>query len=243
MFDFAVAGGEPGADFLWIVMEWAHAAAIGDAGGLIDDVETLGPGGVGVVGGVGHVVHTERQREIEAFGEIVGDGEALFQRLGLSVADVFFEVGFHLPFVGGMGFADVDGQKVGVIFVIVEDLDEVADLATERRSSKAAEDEDERLGAGAFTDVKTVGAVEREETRVGSGVADFEIASVHVRQGVADHVEGVPRAASHDTEHDESDHDECAEADADPHGDFPHEGELLRANLARKVNSGCDGET
>jgi len=243
MFYFAVAGGEPSANFLWIVVEWAHAAAIGDASGFIDDVETFGPGGVGVVGGVGHVVDTEGQWEIEALGEIVGDGEALLERLGLSVTDVFLEVGFHLPFVGGMGFAHVDGQKIGVLFVIVEDLNEVANLATERRSSKAAEDEDERLGAGAFTDVKTVGAVECEETRVRSGVADFEIASVHVRQGVADHVEGVPRAAGHDTEHDESDHDECAEADAAPHGDFPHEGELLRANLARKVNSGCDGET
>jgi len=172
MFYFAVAGGEPGADFLGIVMEWAHAAAISDAGGFVDDVKTFGPGGVGVVGGVGHVVDTERQREIETFGEIVGDGEALFERLRLGVADVFFEVGFHLPFVGGMRFADVDGEKVRVIFVVVEDLNEVADLATERRSSKAAEDEDERLGAGAFANVKAVGAVEREEARVGSGVAD-----------------------------------------------------------------------
>ena len=243
MFYFAVAGGEPGADFLRIVMKWAHAAAIGDASGFIDDVETFGPSGVGVVGGVGHVVDTEGQREIEAFGEIVGDGEALSQRLGLGVADIFLEIGLHLPFVGGMRFADVDGQKVGVLSVVVEDLDEVADLATEGRSSKTAEDEDERFRAGAFTNVKTVGTVQREEASVGSGIADFEIAAMHVRQGVANHVEGVLGAASHDAEHDESDHDERAEADADPHGDFPHEGELLGASLAPKVSNGCDGET
>jgi len=222
MFYFAVASGEPSADFLWIVMEWAHATAIGDARRFVNDVETFGPGCVGIVGGVGHVVDTEGQGETETFCEIVGDGEALFERLGLSVADVFFEVGLHLPFVGGMRFADIDCKKIGVIFVVVEDLDEVADLATEGRSSKTAEDEDERFGAGAFADVKTVGAVEREEASVGSGVADFEIASVHVRQRVADHVERVPGAASHDAEHNESDHDERAEADADPHKRFAH---------------------
>ena len=222
MFYFAVASGEPSADFLRIVVEWAHAAAIGDACGFVNDVETFGPGGVGVVGGVGHVVDAERQRKIEALGEIVGDGEALFERLGLSVADVLFEVGLHLPFVGGVRLADVDSQKVGVLFVVVEDLDEVADLATEGRSSKAAEDEYEWLGSGAFTNVKTVGAVEREEASVGSGVANFEIAAMHVRQRVANHVKGVPGTSGHDAKHDESDHDERAEADADPHKRFAH---------------------
>ncbi len=222
MFYFAVAGGEPGADFLWIVMEWSHAAAIGDAGGFVNDIEALGPGCVGVVGSVGHVVDAEGEREIETFGEIVGDGEALFQRFGLGVADVFLEVGLHLPFVGGMRFADVDREKVGVLFVIVEDLDDVADLATKGRSSEAAEDEDERFGAGAFANVKMVRAAEREEASVGSGVADFEIAAVHVGQGVADHVERVPGAAGHHAEDDVRDDDERAEADADPHGNFPH---------------------
>ena len=222
MLYFAVAGGEPGADFFRIVMEWSHAAAIGDASGLVDDVEALGPGGVGVVGGVGHVVDAEREREIETLGEIVGDGEALFQRLGLGVTDVFLEVGFHLPFVGGMRFADVDGEKVGVLFVIVKDLDEVADLATEGRSSETAEDENEWFGAGALANVKMVRATEREQASVGSGVADFEIAAMHVRQGVADHVERVFGAAGHHAEDDVRDDDERAEADADPHGNFPH---------------------
>jgi len=90
-----------------------------------------------------------------------------------------------------MRFADVDGEKVGVLFVIVKDLDEVADLATEGRSSETAEDENEWFGAGALANVKMVRATEREQASVGSGVADFEIAAMHVRQGVADHVERV----------------------------------------------------
>jgi hypothetical protein len=142
-----------------------------------------------------------------------------------------------------MRFADVNRQKVGALFVIVKDLDEVADLATEGWSSEAAEDEDERFGAGAFANVETVRAVEREEASVGSGVADFEIAAVHVRERVADHVEGVPRSAGHHAENDVCDDGEGAEADADPHGNFPHEGELLKANIAREVSSGPGDET
>ena len=213
MFYFAVAGGEPSANFLWIVVEWAHAAAIGDASGFIDDVETFGPGGVGVVGGVGHVVDTEGQWEIEALGEIVGDGEAPLERLGLSVTDVFLEVGFHLPFVGGMGFAHVDGQKIGVLFVIVEDLNEVANLATERRSSEAAENQDERFALCTRADVKARGAIERDEGGVGGVAADLEIASVHVREGVADHADGVFGAASHDAEADGRGEEENGDGD------------------------------
>jgi hypothetical protein len=41
-----------------------------------------------------------------------------------------------------MGLADVDGQEIGTVFVVVVDLRDVADLATEGRSSKAAEDQD-----------------------------------------------------------------------------------------------------
>jgi hypothetical protein len=41
-----------------------------------------------------------------------------------------------------MGFADVDGEEIGAVFIVVEDLRDIANLATEGRSSKAAEDKD-----------------------------------------------------------------------------------------------------
>ena len=61
-----------------------------------------------------------------------------------------------------MRLADVNGQKIGVILVIVEDLYYVADLATEGRSSEAAEDENQRFADGALANVKSSGAVERK---------------------------------------------------------------------------------
>ena len=59
MLHSAVAGGEPAADFVGIVMEGPHASAIGDAAGFVDDVEALGPRGVGVIRGVINVVDAE----------------------------------------------------------------------------------------------------------------------------------------------------------------------------------------
>ena len=197
MRDGAVAGGKPGADFVGIVIERAHAAAIGDAARFIDDVEALGPGGVGVVGGVGHVVDPEVDGIVEALDEIIGDGDALRERFRLGVADVIFDIGFHFPLVGGMSFADVHGEEVSVIFVIVVNLHHVADVAAERRSSVAAEDDDERAGASAFANVEVSRTVESEEASVGSGVADFQRAAVHVGQGIAHHEVGVSGAARH----------------------------------------------
>src|SRR5258705_11852035 len=114
MFYFAEAIDEPVADFLGIVFEGAVAAFVRDAALLVDDVEALGPGGVGVVGGVVHFVDSEGNGILEALGEVVGDGDALFKRFRLGVADIIFVffVGLHLPFVQRVGFANVDGEEI-----------------------------------------------------------------------------------------------------------------------------------
>ena len=43
-----------------------------------------------------------------------------------------------------MCLAHVHGQKISVTFVVLIDLNDVADLATKRWSSEAAEDENQR---------------------------------------------------------------------------------------------------
>jgi hypothetical protein len=92
-------------------------------------------------------------------------------------------------------------------------LHDVANLATEGWSSEAAENENEWLAAGAFTDVKTRGAIEGDEGGVGGVAADLEIASVHVREGIADHADGVFGAASHDAEADGRGEEENSDGD------------------------------
>ncbi len=141
MLHGSVARSQPFARFGWLVVKRAYSSAIGDVPTFVDDVNPLRPRGVGVVGGVAHVIDPEGQRKLESVGEIIRDGHALFQRFWLGVTDIILDVGFHLPFVGGMRFAHVDGQKIRVIFVVVIDLNDVANLAAEWRSSKTAEDQ------------------------------------------------------------------------------------------------------
>jgi hypothetical protein len=101
-----------------------------------------------------------------------------------------------------VGFTNIDGEEIGAVFIVVVDLRDIADLATEGRSSEAAEDEDERFAAGAFADMKARGAVEGDERSVRGVAADLEIASVHVREGVTNHADCVFGAAGHDAEAD-----------------------------------------
>ncbi|HEY4979424.1 MAG TPA: hypothetical protein VII25_09690, partial [Candidatus Acidoferrum sp.] len=94
--------------------------------------------------GVIHFVDSEGNGELKALGEIVGDGHALLDSLRLRVANVvlFFFVRLHHPFIGGMRFADVDGQEIRMIFVVVVELLDVANLATKWWSSKTPEYQD-----------------------------------------------------------------------------------------------------
>ncbi len=119
-----------------------------------------------MVSGVAHVVDAEGQRKFEAHGEIPGDGHALLERFRLRVANVILHIGFHLPFVGGMRFADVHGEKINVIFVVVVDLNDVAHLAAEGRSSEAAKHQHQRPRAEAFAKMKMAHAVESQQSHV-----------------------------------------------------------------------------
>ncbi len=178
-------------------MKRSHAAPICNAAGFVDDVETLGPCGVGVIGGVVDVVDSEGDGVVEAFDEIVRDRYSLRESFRLGVADVILHVGLHLPLVGRMRFTYIHGQKIGVIFVVVVNLHHVTDVAAEGRSSVAAEDDDKRASASAFANMEMICTVKVQEAGVGSVVADFERAAVHMRQGVADHAVDVFGTASH----------------------------------------------
>jgi hypothetical protein len=179
----AIPSGQPFAHFGGVVIEGAHAAAVGDVAALINNVKTLGPRGVGIVGRVAHVIDSEGQGKFESLCKIIRDHQALLQRFGLRVAHVvfFLQIRFHLPFIGGMRFANVDGQKIGVILIIVVNLNDVADLATKRRSSKAPKDQHQRPVIRAFADVETADTVQRDNARVWSVAAHFQRPAMHVR--------------------------------------------------------------
>jgi hypothetical protein len=217
VFYFAVARGEPCTRFFRVIVKRAHPACVGDFTLLIDDVDSFGPRGVGVVRGVGHVVDAEGKRILLPHDEIVGDSDTLPKSFRLGVANIFFHVGLHLPLVGGMRFAHVDGEEVRVIFVVVVNLYDVADLATKWRSSIAAENDHQRAAADSFANAELIFSVEREQRRVGSIVTGMQLASMHVRQRIAKHHEGVLRATRHHGEGGETCEQEDAESNGEPY--------------------------
>ncbi len=167
MFYGSVARGQPVAGFFWFVIERPDSAAVGDVAALVNNVNSFGPCGVCIIGSVAHIIDSERQGEFESLGEIICDHHALLERFRLGVADVVLYVGLHLPLISGMRFAHVNGQKVRALFVILIDLNDVADLAPEGWSSKASKHQYERPVMRSFTDVKTADAIQRDDTRIG----------------------------------------------------------------------------
>jgi hypothetical protein len=157
MLHLAITLREPGSDFFRIVFERAVAALVGDAAHLVNHIKALRPGRIGVIGGIAHLVDAERNREVIPRREIVRNGYALCDRLRLRVANVvrILQIRLHLPFVRRMRLAHVNRQKVRVILVIVVDANDVANLATKGRSSKASKNQDEWLARRAFPNVKT----------------------------------------------------------------------------------------
>ena len=61
-----------------------------------------------------------------------------------------------------MRLADIHGQKINVFFVVVVNLNDVAYLAAEGRSSEAAKHQHQRACAEAFANVKMTRSVERK---------------------------------------------------------------------------------
>jgi hypothetical protein len=121
-----------------------------------------------------------------------------------------------------MRFADINGQKIGVVLVILIDLNNVANLAAERRSSKTSKDEHQRSLVSAFADVEAADAVQRYDAGIGGVAADLQGAAMHVGQGVAGHTVSVFRASGHNGKTDESHDDKRAQNASHPFHETLH---------------------
>ena len=183
-----------------MIVEWAQAPAINDFPGFVNNVEAFRPCCVGVIGNVVHVVHGKRQGKVKTLDEVVGDGDSLHEGVRLGVADVLIHVGLHLPFIERMRLANIDGEEVGAVLVIVIERDEVAYLAAEGRSGVASEDEDQWALADPFAQVKGGLAIECEQPHVRRAVADMKIAIAPLRECVAQETVDVARTTHQVTE-------------------------------------------
>jgi hypothetical protein len=112
---------------------------------LIDEIEAVGPSGVGLLGRVIEVVEDGGELDTELADAGVGDFAALVEVAGTRENDVIFYVALHLPDVAGMCFENVDGEEADAIVVVVVELVEGRNLPPVGRSRVTAEDEDDRF--------------------------------------------------------------------------------------------------
>jgi len=99
-----------------------------------------------------------------------------------------------------MRFADVNGQKIGVVFVVFEDLLNVTNLATERGSRKTPENQNQRPAFGALANMESCLAIEGYKRRVRRLASNLQVSSMHLRQRVAHHADSVLGTPSHISE-------------------------------------------
>jgi hypothetical protein len=156
---FAISRCQPSPSLFRMIIKGAHASAICDPS-LFNNVNALWPRRICIICGITHIVDSKLCWIVEALNKIIGNRYALFQRLRLRVTNIFFHVRLHLPFVRGMRFAHIHGQKVRMIFVVFVNLHDVANLAPERRSGVAAEDNHQRPSTGALSNMKAAAAVQ-----------------------------------------------------------------------------------
>ena len=119
----------------------ARLARVDDLALATHEDEPLGPRRERLARGVAHLVEKEWHRETEARGGLVRLHATFRERELLVEDDAFLEVRCELPFVGGVGFGDVDEREVCPVAEALEEALDVARPATKGRSGVAAEDE------------------------------------------------------------------------------------------------------
>lgn len=153
----------------------AGGAFEGNAALRVDDVEAIGPGGVGLLGGVVDGVDQGGDFDFQAADAGLGDGFAFGGGFGIGVNDVLALVDGELPAVARVRFLDVDDVEIGAILVLVIEAVEGGNLPPEGRSCVAAEDEDDGA-SGVLLERDAAGVAVAGKIERGGGIAGGEAA-------------------------------------------------------------------
>jgi len=100
-----------------------------------------------------------------------------------------------------MRLAHVDGQEIRAILVVIIDLNDVANLAPEGRSSETPKYQYQRTRSEVLAKVKMARAVQRHQSYVRRVAAHIQSAAMHMREGVPHHPVRVLRTSRHVAEH------------------------------------------
>jgi len=160
-----------GAYFVGLEAEGAGFGFEDDLAVLVDEVDAVGPSGVGLFGGVAKFVEHRGKLYPQLAHAGTGDEGALIFIFRAGKDDFVADVAFHLPNVAGMGFENVDHQKRNLAVVLIVEFVEGRNLPPERRSSVASEDQNHRLSRGQRRQLDAFGLVQPQQCEVRSRIA------------------------------------------------------------------------
>src|ERR1035437_2862080 len=145
-----------------------------------DEIEAIGPTGVGFFDSIAELIDECGDLDAEFADAAFGDSGPFFKSLGVDKNHVVADVAGHLPDVAGMGFADIDDVELYPVLVLFVEFVERGNLPAKGRSSIAAEDQDDGILVAEGRELHVGGAVERFEGEVGGGVAGLKMAGAGV---------------------------------------------------------------
>jgi len=137
--------GERGAEVVGFKAEGAGWAFEDDAIVGVDEVEAVGPSGVGALGRVAELVKHGGELDAQLANAGSGNLGAFVFVFRAGEDDFVFDIALHLPDVAGVRFEDVDRQESDLPVIVVVEFVEGGNLPPEGRSGVAAEDEHYRL--------------------------------------------------------------------------------------------------
>ena len=191
----------------------AHVAFVENLPVLVDNIQPIGPCAIGQAHGVVHVVDKHRDGYLQPLLARLGDSGALVVRRGLLEHDPLPLIGPHLPAVARVGFADIDNEELDPVAEPLLDGFKSANLAPERRSRIATEDENDGTLASEARQLDLALAVKFSEGEVRGRVAHFQS---HVTPEVPPATLLAPREEAH---HHHGEHrDDCSQSPSRIHG-------------------------
>ena len=122
----------------------------------VDQIDPVWPAGVGLFRRIAKLVEHSRKLNPKFAYARPGDECPFFLRLRAGKNNLVLNIAFHLPNVAGMRFGNVNHQEGNAPAILLVKLIEGRNLPPERRSSVAAEDNDERASASTFADMEPI---------------------------------------------------------------------------------------
>ena len=129
------------AQFAGVEAEWPWPALVGHPAGGVNQVEAVWPSGVGPFSRIPELIEHGTRLDSELANTCSGDESSIFFTLRTGEDHAVLDVALHLPDVVGVGFGDVDDDKLNLTAILVVKLVQGRNLPPERRSGVAPKDQ------------------------------------------------------------------------------------------------------